>query len=162
MLRRPPRSTRTDTLFPYPTLFRSYDVVTPLRKTWAARPILPETNDRALSPDPPCPEPPRPAADRPPPCRTAPGGAAFDGVRAGGLRPRGLRSRLPGPHRRKRRERGRDQQDHSRPYHVFRDGRRVLLPAPVRRRGLGPARPPSRERRLGKECGCPGNTRGAP
>src|SRR3546814_10541122 len=24
MLRRPPRSTRTDTLFPYPTLFRSY------------------------------------------------------------------------------------------------------------------------------------------
>src|SRR3546814_19059396 len=26
MLRRPPRSTRTDTLFPYPTLFRSKDV----------------------------------------------------------------------------------------------------------------------------------------
>src|SRR3546814_1243038 len=25
MIRRPPRSTRTDTLFPYPTLFRSYD-----------------------------------------------------------------------------------------------------------------------------------------
>src|SRR3546814_4762160 len=25
MLRRPPRSTRTDTLFPYTTLFRSYD-----------------------------------------------------------------------------------------------------------------------------------------
>src|SRR3546814_10307398 len=24
MIRRPPRSTRTDTLFPYPTLFRSY------------------------------------------------------------------------------------------------------------------------------------------
>src|SRR3546814_4497577 len=26
MIRRPPRSTRTDTLFPYPTLFRSYRV----------------------------------------------------------------------------------------------------------------------------------------
>src|SRR3546814_1581138 len=25
MLRRPPRSTRTDTLFPYPTLFRSHE-----------------------------------------------------------------------------------------------------------------------------------------
>src|SRR3546814_11272901 len=29
MLRRPPRSTRTDTLFPYTTLFRSRDVVAP-------------------------------------------------------------------------------------------------------------------------------------
>src|SRR3546814_4093524 len=27
MIRRPPRSTRTDTLFPYPTLFRSADAV---------------------------------------------------------------------------------------------------------------------------------------
>src|SRR3546814_2431953 len=27
MIRRPPRSTRTDTLFPYTTLFRSYDVL---------------------------------------------------------------------------------------------------------------------------------------
>src|SRR3546814_13987501 len=27
MIRRPPRSTRTDTLFPYTTLFRSYDTV---------------------------------------------------------------------------------------------------------------------------------------
>src|SRR3546814_2171882 len=26
MIRRPPRSTRTDTLFPYTTLFRSYDI----------------------------------------------------------------------------------------------------------------------------------------
>src|SRR3546814_6613468 len=26
MIRRPPRSTRTDTLFPYPTLFRSHDI----------------------------------------------------------------------------------------------------------------------------------------
>src|SRR3546814_16042360 len=25
MIRRPPRTTRTDTLFPYPTLFRSYE-----------------------------------------------------------------------------------------------------------------------------------------
>src|SRR3546814_15179978 len=29
MIRRPPRSTRTDTLFPYTTLFRSVDVVEP-------------------------------------------------------------------------------------------------------------------------------------
>src|SRR3546814_17887969 len=28
MIRRPPRSTRTDPLFPYPTLFRSYTVAT--------------------------------------------------------------------------------------------------------------------------------------
>src|SRR3546814_13233124 len=28
MSRRPPRSTRTDTLFPYPTLFRSFDPAT--------------------------------------------------------------------------------------------------------------------------------------
>src|SRR3546814_6384498 len=27
MIRRPPRSTRTDTLFPYTTLFRSFDVI---------------------------------------------------------------------------------------------------------------------------------------
>src|SRR3546814_4740432 len=28
MIRRPPRSTRTDTLFPYTTLFRSEDIIT--------------------------------------------------------------------------------------------------------------------------------------
>src|SRR3546814_4536064 len=33
MLRRPPRSTRTDTLFPYTTLFRSVRVVRPGRTT---------------------------------------------------------------------------------------------------------------------------------
>src|SRR3546814_4727940 len=43
MIRRPPRSTRTDTLFPYTTLFRSY--MCPVmswsgtsRLSWAARP----------------------------------------------------------------------------------------------------------------------------
>src|SRR3546814_5555728 len=30
MIRRPPRSTRTDTLFPYTTLFRSADIINPL------------------------------------------------------------------------------------------------------------------------------------
>src|SRR3546814_7818012 len=30
MIRRPPRSTRTDTLFPYTTLFRSYNVNAPV------------------------------------------------------------------------------------------------------------------------------------
>src|SRR3546814_1617838 len=33
MIRRPPRSTRTDTLFPYTTLFRSRDVFTLLGRT---------------------------------------------------------------------------------------------------------------------------------
>src|SRR3546814_13411953 len=36
MIRRPPRSTRTDTLFPYTTLFRSLTLV-------AAGPLVPET-----------------------------------------------------------------------------------------------------------------------
>src|SRR3546814_10986019 len=31
MIRRPPRSTRTDTLFPYTTLFRSHGVAVPLQ-----------------------------------------------------------------------------------------------------------------------------------
>src|SRR3546814_16106601 len=39
MIRRPPRSTRTDTLFPYTTLFRSDDI--PL-----FHPCVPETRDR--------------------------------------------------------------------------------------------------------------------
>src|SRR3546814_15002446 len=39
MLRRPPRSTRTDTLFPYTTLFRS----PPLRARW---PVVPPTDGR--------------------------------------------------------------------------------------------------------------------
>src|SRR3546814_7039396 len=33
MIRRPPRSTRTDTLFPYTTLFRSLDYATPHQAT---------------------------------------------------------------------------------------------------------------------------------
>src|SRR3546814_1511055 len=35
MRRRPPRSTRTDTLFPYTTLFRSYGTTRTPRKFWA-------------------------------------------------------------------------------------------------------------------------------
>src|SRR3546814_7846685 len=38
MIRRPPRSTRTDTLFPYTTLFRSTCVVEP--NTWQALPVM--------------------------------------------------------------------------------------------------------------------------
>src|SRR3546814_9669527 len=33
MIRRPPRSTRTDTLFPYTTLFRSHPIVTEMKGT---------------------------------------------------------------------------------------------------------------------------------
>src|SRR3546814_7808468 len=36
MIRRPPRSTRTDTLFPYPTLFRSLVVLCGPRLVWQA------------------------------------------------------------------------------------------------------------------------------
>src|SRR3546814_8925459 len=50
MIRRPPRSTRTDTLFPYTTLFRSYRrVPRPDRETYfpdspaRARAVLPRT-----------------------------------------------------------------------------------------------------------------------
>src|SRR3546814_11509645 len=34
MLRRPPRSTRTDTLFPYTTLFRSVEAFSALPRLW--------------------------------------------------------------------------------------------------------------------------------
>src|SRR3546814_10555171 len=41
MIRRPPRSTRTDTLFPYTTLFRSYSMMRPrTRAITDAFPIL--------------------------------------------------------------------------------------------------------------------------
>src|SRR3546814_13365767 len=40
MIRRPPRSTRTDTLFPYTTLFRS-DTVALSQRAWFPRPRLP-------------------------------------------------------------------------------------------------------------------------
>src|SRR3546814_6655093 len=54
MIRRPPRSTRTDTLFPYPTLFRS-DFIRPamtvLRSTQAFR--LRRAVEHGLSPRPP-------------------------------------------------------------------------------------------------------------
>src|SRR3546814_4416704 len=46
MIRRPPRSTRTDTLFPYTTLFRSRRAVYP-RMT--AGLLLTEVRDRALA-----------------------------------------------------------------------------------------------------------------
>src|SRR3546814_19565900 len=40
MIRRPPRSTRTDTLFPYTTLFRSIEAITGMRFGDPARPLL--------------------------------------------------------------------------------------------------------------------------
>src|SRR3546814_2090927 len=41
MIRRPPRSTRTDTLFPYTTLFRSWLTLSPIRTPFAPpRPSL--------------------------------------------------------------------------------------------------------------------------
>src|SRR3546814_14651920 len=51
MIRRPPRSTRTDTLFPYPTLFRSAEVrIIPsthvtYNDTWDLRPLKGDTPD---------------------------------------------------------------------------------------------------------------------
>src|SRR3546814_2206970 len=49
MIRRPPRSTRTDTLFPYTTLFRS-GVGLPLALVSAVRDILPVQPAFALTP----------------------------------------------------------------------------------------------------------------
>src|SRR3546814_6202514 len=40
MIRRPPRSTRTDTLFPYATLFRSRQILTQFSDLGLAAPIL--------------------------------------------------------------------------------------------------------------------------
>src|SRR3546814_18084951 len=40
MIRRPPRSTRTDTLFPYTTLFRSCAVIGIAHEKWGERPLL--------------------------------------------------------------------------------------------------------------------------
>src|SRR3546814_15400172 len=51
MIRRPPRSTRTDTLFPYTTLFRSPAALPPIRQPGC------DTRDR----------PHAPAAETPPP-----------------------------------------------------------------------------------------------
>src|SRR3546814_4792179 len=61
MIRRPPRSTRTDTLFPYTTLFRSPR--SPARGRWCTRPtragdgrprprpLLPSLRRRSVRPD---------------------------------------------------------------------------------------------------------------
>src|SRR3546814_20232165 len=46
MIRRPPRSTRTDTLFPYPTLFRSLPIVGPT----TLRDIIGDTVDKLIVP----------------------------------------------------------------------------------------------------------------
>src|SRR3546814_5287937 len=57
MIRRPPRSTRTDTLFPYTTLFRStmnHTDTSPikLRKNWNAREMQALFDERAGRTDP--------------------------------------------------------------------------------------------------------------
>src|SRR3546814_15182831 len=54
MIRRPPRSTRTDTLFPYTTLFRSNEVAStrsPIRHRWRRHPVprLPHAGARRRS-----------------------------------------------------------------------------------------------------------------
>src|SRR3546814_1827276 len=56
MIRRPPRSTRTDTLFPYTTLFRSIDTaggaLDPLTLLWdRTRPALPIYRKQPDDPD---------------------------------------------------------------------------------------------------------------
>src|SRR3546814_4784841 len=47
MIRRPPRSTRTDTLFPYTTLFRSHDefLAPPVEQEIACPPRRPRSRD---------------------------------------------------------------------------------------------------------------------
>src|SRR3546814_15232490 len=49
MIRRPPRSTRTDTLFPYTTLFRSATVLSPASMAWRTRLIDVRSIERRLA-----------------------------------------------------------------------------------------------------------------
>src|SRR3546814_4268294 len=51
MIRRPPKSTRTDTLFPYTTLFRSRPRLPLLDLRKFRRPHLPSTERRLIMPD---------------------------------------------------------------------------------------------------------------
>src|SRR3546814_5028024 len=53
MIRRPPRSTRTDTLFPYTTLFRSNGPISPARRTRLRTPTstrVKMASSRSISP----------------------------------------------------------------------------------------------------------------
>src|SRR3546814_5921995 len=49
MIRRPPRSTRTDTLFPYTTLFRSTLVDLPAQHRLRGREAFAELDERAIA-----------------------------------------------------------------------------------------------------------------
>src|SRR3546814_4214453 len=65
MIRRPPRSTRTDTLFPYTTLFRSLNAASSYPPRHSPPPASPENSAPAMTP--PCQRrspPPEPAAPR--------------------------------------------------------------------------------------------------
>src|SRR3546814_13047185 len=52
MQRRPPRSTRTDTLFPYTTLFRSCFIDWTARARRGSLPAMPDTSKRSTTTDP--------------------------------------------------------------------------------------------------------------
>src|SRR3546814_17337883 len=50
MIRRPPRSTRTDTLFPYTTLFRSvWKLAMGLRRNFRHGPRMPQSSDAEIA-----------------------------------------------------------------------------------------------------------------
>src|SRR3546814_7530235 len=78
MIRRPPRSTRTDTLFPYTTLFRSPPDQTRTASPASSSPAAPPTRPRCPPrPPPAAPDRTRPTAPRPatrPPWRPTPPG----------------------------------------------------------------------------------------
>src|SRR3546814_3211002 len=90
MIRRPPRSTRTDTRFPYTTLFRSRLSVAVIRWRWIAH------GNRARPPDPR--RPPRPLARRGP---AAGAGLAGDPAFVGRYPPGQLHHRRALAHRRR-------------------------------------------------------------
>src|SRR3546814_4486736 len=50
MIRRPPRSTRTDTLFPYTTLFRSFGVAQPIMQPRRRHRALPHRDADLVEP----------------------------------------------------------------------------------------------------------------
>src|SRR3546814_5342407 len=63
MIRRPPRSTRTDTLFPYTTLFRSKASRSAIHCPKSS--ICPHSGSAVVRPDPPCPRQSKPVTAHP-------------------------------------------------------------------------------------------------
>src|SRR3546814_20739348 len=102
MIRRPPRSTRTDTLFPYTTLFRSAGFASASRPGGLRRLDQPSTDGGELRAGPAIPQMAMPGAVRGKPCQFELDTAVGVGVQAPALgnpcRPAGEYCRIGNPH----------------------------------------------------------------